>query len=282
MNKNFLKKMVENGVKFSKKNAPEILAGVAIVLLVKTAVDAYKAGPKASKIIAETKESLNAIDVSESEEGYKIDDKKAKREVIKKSIKKLVPVMAPVVVDVALGTGIIIASNRLSNKKLAMLSAAYTISENSLKDLNNKMVEIVGDKKARDIKDAIVKDKVKERDKNLKDDKNIIITGDGDVLCMDLYSEQKFRSNAQKIGLVINRLSGRCADEMYVTLNDLYSELNIHEKPFGNNLGWNVEDMIHHQLPIYISAQLTDEQVPVLCLDYDVKLIKRKYYGDFM
>lgn len=261
-----IKKLGENLLKFGKKKSPEILAVLAIAGLFKTAYDSMKAGPEAKKIIEETK-----IEYKRAE------NRNDKVKVAKDTTKKMVKVMLPVVIDTTLTTTAIISSNRISNKRIALLSAAYKISEKSLDDMNKKVRELLGDKKANEIRQSIAKDKFKKEYPKHENDK-IIIAGDGNVVCMDLYSKQKFYSNAQEIGAIINKISARCMTEMYITLNELYDELGIESRRFGEDIGFNVDDLIEGQLPIYIDAQLDDHGQPVLTIDYSPRFDPHKKF----
>jgi len=251
---------------FGKDKSPEILAALALAGVIKTAVDSFKAGPEAKKIIRQAKDKLDLAESKEEEREIKI-----------VAAKQLARRMTPVVLDVALTGAAIVGSNRISNKRIVLLSAAYKMSETSLDSMNKKVREVLGDKKANDIRQSIAKEKFKEENEKHKDD-TIIMTGDGHVICMDLYSEQKFYSNAQKIGAVINKLSARCLIERYITLNELYSELGIRSKRFGEEFGWNIDDIIEGQLPIYIGAELDENNQPVLTIDYTPKMIDYNRY----
>jgi hypothetical protein len=250
-----------NGLgEFGKKNSPAILTGLAIVGLVSTAVAAYKAAPEAEKILKQKKEDLKKVDP---------EDKAAKRTVVIEAAKELTPVMLPTIIMGGATAACIIGSNSISSKRIAVLSTAYTVSEKAVKDLNGKMQEMLGEKKTRAIKDAIVKDKVGETP---KDGNSVIITGNGDVLCKDLYSGRFFQSNAQKLGQAINKLSHDVQTDMYVSLNDLYDEIGLPRIPMGDDFGWNVDDAPRGQLPIDLTAVLTDDGTPCLCLNYDSSL----------
>lgn len=258
-----LKNLVSKVMGFAQKNDSEILAAVALVGLITTGVKAYKAGLKASDILKEKKKDLELVDR---------DDKETKKIIFKETTKELAPVIIPPIVTGIATAACIIGSNRVKNRRLVMVTTAYNLSETALNDINKKMNDILGEKKARSIKDAIIKDKFEEDPP--KTDNTVIVTGDGDVLCKDMYTGRFFRSNAQKIGQAVNELSAECQVNMYVCLNDLYHLLHIPTVPMGNDLGWNVESLMRGQLPIAISAQLTEENVPCLCLDYDIHLRK--------
>ncbi len=241
---------------FTKKNSPAILAGVAAVGLVVTAVSAYKAGIKANDILKDHEKKMNDIEK---------DDKENEKKVYVETAKKLAPVVIPPIVIGAASIGCIFGSHSVSKRRIAALSAAYSISESALKDLEGQMNKILGEKKTREVKDEVTKEKLK-KDESIKSSE-VIITGDGDVLCKDMYSGRYFRSNAEKIGRVINWASQEARCSMYVSLNDFYDELGIPRIPLGDDLGWNADDLVNGSLPISYTAILTEDNRPCLCVE---------------
>lgn len=258
-------KIVELSTKltaWSVKNAPSLLTGAGFTGVFVTAYMAYKAGPQAERILAEHREVEEKVKESV---GY---NKEATRARAIETAKKLAPVVLPPI-GMAIATGAcVLGANSIASKRLAVLSAAYSISETALKDYQNKVTEMVDPKKMTKIKEGLAKDKL---DKNpIKQNTEILMTGDGDVLCMDCYSGRYFRSNAQKIGQAVNELSADVQTDMYVSLNDFYNKLNIPAVPMGDDFGWNVDDLIRGQLDIEISAHLTPDKQPCLVVDYNI------------
>lgn len=253
----------------AKKNSPAILTGSAIVGLFITVYTAYKAGSRAEEILKTYRRDM--IDCHP-------DDKEAKRSVVVETAKKMIPVMAPTVIMGATTIGCIIGSHSISSRRIAVLSAAYSISESTVKNLNSKMEEVLGEKKAKSIKDAIVKDKIKESEKNdkkLLGDGNIIVPDNGYVLCKDVHSGRPFYSTAEKIKQAIVKCSFDVQQDMWVSLNEFYDEIGspqLEHIPLGDDLGWNVEDTIRGQLPITLTAILTEDGKPCLCVDADVSI----------
>jgi hypothetical protein len=244
---------------------------MAIVGLVTTAVAAYKAAPKAEKILKQKKADLECVNP---------EDKAARRAVIVEAVKELTPVMAPTVIMGGATAACILGSNTISSKRIAVLSTAYTVSEKAVKDLNGKMQEMLGEKKTRAIKDAIVKDKVGEAPKDSSN--SVIIAGSGDVLCKDMYTGRFFYSNYQKICQAINKISADIRTDMYISLNDFYDAINaegLTPTPMGYDFGWDVDDLQPNgSLPITCTAILTTDGKPCICVDYDV--MPRKDFRD--
>lgn len=249
-----------------RKNSPLILTGFAVVGVISTAYSAYKAGPIADKILDDYRKDMRDCHPK---------DKEAKRTVKMETAKKLVPVMTPTVLMGGTTIAAIIGSHSISSRRIAVLSAAYSLSEASVKSLNGKIDELLGEKKARAIKDSIVKDRFDEQKE--RDDappmNQFVLPGDGTVLCKDIKFNKYFYSSAEKIRQAILKLSDDIRSDMFISLNDLYMEINSAQlEPFdmGNELGWNIDDCYKGKLPIELSAILTDEGRPCLCIDYDI------------
>ena len=141
------------------------------------------------------------------------------------------------------------------------------------------MEEMLGEKKTRAIKDSIMKDKLyaseKKQDQKLLGDGNVYVPDNGYVLCKDLYSGRMFYSTAEKIKQAIVKCSSDVQQDMWVSLNEFYDEINspqLEHIPMGDDLGWNVEDTCRGQLPITLTALLTDDGKPCLCIDYDISI----------
>lgn len=267
MKSNKLIELLEKAEIFTKKNSPTILSGLAIVGVLSTAFAAYKAGPRAEKILEKYRKDMKDC--------YP-DDKEAKRAVFKEAAKEMIPTMVPTIIMGGSTIGCIVGSNSVSSRRIAVLSAAYSLSESTVKNLNNKMEEMLGEKKTRAIKDSIMKDKLKadsEKDQKALSNSNFIMPTDGSVLCKDMYSGRLFYSSAQKIESAIAKCSYRIISEMYISLNEFYEEIDspqLDSTPMGNDFGWNIDDTKDGQLPIILTALLLEDKRPCLCVDYDV------------
>lgn len=248
------KELTTKIAEFSEKNAPSLLTGAGVAGIFVTAYMAYKAGPKASEIIARHKVNV--------EHGAN------KKSETKMMVKELAPVILPPIGMAIASSAAVISANTMSSKRIAIVSAAYNMSESALKDYQNKVVELVDEKKVQKIKEGIAKDKLEKNP--IQPTTEVLMTGDGDVLCMDCYSGRYFRSNAQKIGQAVNELSADLQTDMYVSLNDFYSKLNIPAIPMGDDFGWNIDDMVRGQLTIDVSAHLTPDKQPCLVVNYDI------------
>lgn len=228
-----------------KVNAPTILTGIAVTGLVSSVVLAIKATPK-------------ALDYVILEENLKGDDL-TKKEVIQATWKCYIPtaIMSGVTI------GCIIGSNQVNMRRGAALASAYSITEATLKEYQNKVVEVVGEKKAETIKDEIAKDIVA---KNPASGQEVIITGKGETLCLDVLSGRYFKSDIETIRKAENDLNSRMLQDEFISLNDVYYEFGLESTKLGDEMGWHQDDgLIYFEF----SSQLTDG-VPCMVIDYQI------------
>lgn len=277
MKSNKLMNLLGQAETLMKRKSPVILAGLAIAGVFSTACSAYKAGSKADEILENYRKDMNDCHP---------DDKEAKRAVVGETVKKMIPVIAPTIILGGTTIACIAGSQSISNRRIAVLSAAYNFSESTVKNLNSKMVEILGEKKTRAIKDSIMKDKLKddsEKDKQILSETKLIIPNDGSVLCKDLYTGRPFHSTADKIRKAIAKCSYDIVSDMYISLNDFFDAIDSPELPrvpLGDDLGWGIDDTQNGLLPITLTALLTDDDKPCLCIEYDISVRRdlRSFY----
>ena len=125
------------------KHSPEILTGIGIAGMVTAAVMVGRATPKALILIEERKEETGVAQL-------------APVETVKATWKCYIP--AAIVGTTSIFC--IIGGTSASLRRNAALATAYAISENALKEYREKVVEEIGEKKERVIRDAIAKDRI--------------------------------------------------------------------------------------------------------------------------
>lgn len=235
------------------RKAPEILLGTGIAGMVTTVILAVRATPEAMLLIddAQVEKGLN----EDSNELVKL----TPIDVVKATWKCYIP-------TVLIGSGSIIClvcAHSTNARRNAALAAAYSLSETALKEYQAKVIETIGEKKEQAIQDAVNKDRVAA---NPPTTQEIIITSHGDTLCYDHWSGRYFKSDVEKIRKAANKVSRRMLDEVYISLNDFYSELGLSETRLGDELGWNVNR--EGFVEVKIGATLADGDIPCIVLDY--------------
>lgn len=225
MNKIKLPKGIQKIAIAADKHSPQILMGIGIAGFITTVGLAISATPKAVSLIEEE----NKIRIEDGEpEMTKID-------IVKTTWKCYVPTA----VSGAISIACIIGSNSKHAKRNAILASAYKMSETALMEYQQKVVETIGEKKEKTVRDSIAKDHV---EKNPVVDKQVIITGNGKTLCYEDISGRYFESDIEQIRKAENVLNKRMMDDMYVSLNELYDELDLEHTSLGDELGWNIDN----------------------------------------
>lgn len=233
-----------------KKASPTILTCIGAVGVVATTVLAVKATPKALELVK-----------ADSRKNHDGDPHAAtKAEVVKSCWKCYIPAAVTGTLSVAC----LIGASSVSLKRNAALATAYTISETALKDYREKAVEVVGEKKAQAIQDAVTKDKIA---KDPVEGKEIIMTGTDDVLCYDVLSGRYFKSSQEKINRAVNEVNRNMRTEMYVSLNDFYYEIGLDGIGLGEHLGWNIEK---GYMDVQFGSHLASNGTPCLVISYSV------------
>ena len=238
--------------KFASKRSPEILTGIGIAGMITTTILAVRATPKALELIEEQKEEESVDELSSFE-------------VVKVAWKPYIPALVTCVAS----TACLIGASSVNTKRNAALATAYKLSETALSEYRDKVVETIGEKKERIVRDKVAEERVK---KNPVSKNEVIITGNGKTLCFDPISGRYFMCSIETIKKAENTLNKQMLHDIsgYVSLNEFYDELGLDHTSVGNDLGWNTNQLID----INFSSQLNDNGEPSVVLDY---LVAPKY-----
>lgn len=231
------------------KHSPEILTGIGIAGMITTTIMAVKATPKALTRMDEVRDA-HAHD----------EDKK---EFAKDVIVRVAPVYAPAAIVGGLSIACLIGASSVNARRNAALATAYTLSETALKEYQTKVVETIGEKKEKTVRDAIAKDKVEQ---NPVVQKEIVITGKGETLCYDALFGRYFKSDIERLKQITNELNRRMRNEDYISLNEFYYEVGLEEVAAGHDLGWNID---RGYIDLSFSSQLTADGTPCLVVSFD-------------
>lgn len=246
---------IDKAFTWADEHQRELFLGTQIVGTIMTGILCYKAGTKAEDILEKHKEKMETID---------IEDKEARKNETIDTVKDMAPIIVPPLVTGVMTIGCAIGGYKASTKQIAALSAAYALSEKALNEYTAKATELLGKKKAQDVKDAVCADHVRH---DPPSGKEIYITGSGETLCYDDYSGRYFKSDPETIRKVVNDINEQLRDDYYVSLNEFYAGLNLANVKLGDDLGFCIDD---GYLNLSFSATLTENNTPCLVLNYDV------------
>lgn len=237
------------------KNYPFILTGLGIFGGIATVVLAVKATPKALRLLDD--------EMGKREEACE-EHEEPEPLTVAETIKIAWKCYIPTAISGGLSILCVIAANAAHAKRNAALTAAYALSQSALIEYQDKVREVIGEKKEREIKDAVAKSKMEKHPVAANE---IHDTGTGRTLCYDCISGRYFHSDIDKIKKAENRLNARLIDEMYISLNDFYYELGLKPVKIGNELGWSVDSGL---MELDYSSILTDDDEPCLVIDYRI------------
>ena len=236
------------------KHSPEILTGIGIAGMITTTVLAVKATPKALSLLDDAK-------YADSKDGKPKD--LTPTEVVKTAWKPYIPAAVTGVASIAC----LIGASSVNVKRNAALAAAYEISKTALTDYKEKVVEEIGEKKERVIREKVAQKKVDEKPVSSSE---VIVTGNGRVMFLEPVSMRYFYSDIESIRSVVNDLNERMITGMqeYVSLSEFYNEIGLSHTSTSDDIGWNLYR--DGQIKIEMPATTADNGEPCLMLDYNI------------
>lgn len=260
MNKQDVTKFFKGIQTAVSRKSPEILVGIGIACMITSTVAAVKATPKALKL----------IDAKKKEEEK---DELTKVEVVKAAWKPYVPAA----VSGTVGVACLIGANSVHARRNAALATAYKLSETAFTEYKEQVVEAIGEKKEKVVREKVAQ---KKMDENPASRSEVIVAGPGGVYFLEPVSMRYFSSDMETVRKVINDLNYRmtCGMEEYISLSEFYDEVGLSHTKYSDDLGWN----IGKDGPIRVTFPLakTDDGKP--CFELDFAVEPRRGYMDLM
>lgn len=259
MNKQDVTKFINTAKGAVSKRSPEILTGLGIAGMITTTVLAVKATPKALRLIEDAE--------------YDKDAKLTKVEVVKVAWKPYISAAVTGVVS----TACLIGASSVNVRRNAALATAYQLASTTLADYKEQVVETIGEKKEKTIREKVAQKTV---EKHPEVTKEVIVTGSGDVLFVEPVSMRSFTSDIETVRKIINDLNYRMVVGMeeYISLSEFYSEIGLPRTSVSDELGWNIGK--DGQIECQFHACMATEGKPAIMMDYQVA--PRRGYMDLM
>lgn len=251
--------------RFASANSPAILTTVGVVGVVTTAGLAAKGAFQASEILRAEDEAR----IKRGTPGY-VNGQTPKGPTIKEQARMTWVCYAPAAGMAVLTCGAIIFVNRIGGRRTAAMAAAFTLSDKALHEYREKVIETIGVKKERRIRDDVMQDRVAN-----KEVPNTIIFGAGKQPCYDAWSDRYFSSTMEDMKKAMNDLNHKLhtSFDNQASLNEFYDLLGIAPLPGGNDIGWTVDKM----LDIEFTTCLTPDQIPAHALNYRVEPTRNSF-----
>lgn len=236
--------------KFVVKHSPEILTGLGIASMVSAIGITATVTPKA----------LRLIEDAEHEKGEAL----TKTEKVKATWK----VYVPVAVTAGVGVACLIGSNSVNIKRNTALATAYQLSTTALSEYKEKVIETIGEKKEKTIREKVAQKKVDETSSN---NSEVIVIGNGTTKFLEPVSKRYFTGDLENIKRIVNDLNYRMITGMeeYISLSEFYDEIGLDRTSVSDHLGWNIGS--DGQIEIHYRACTDHAGLPCLVLDYHVE-----------
>lgn len=247
--------LVAKAAKLIADNSPTILTTIGVTGTVITAVLTGRAAYR-------TGLDLNAghyEPLLDGKEPEVLDTK----EKIKRYWKEFIPAAAVGTATVAC----IIGANRIGTRRAAALAAAYSLTEKAFDEYKEKVKDQIGAQREQRVRDEIAQDRVNA---NPVSSNQVIITGNGNVLCYDAITGRYFNSNVEAIRKAQNDINRDVLSNLYATLSEFYGLIGLPATEYSTEVGWNVDDY----LDIDFSAVLSEDGRPCISISYQVSPIR--------
>lgn len=234
-----------------QKNSPAILTGAAVAGTLAVAYLTGKAAYKAAQIIHD--EEWNHDHHNTSCEYTPLDTK----EKIDLTWKLFV---APVGLAALTVTAIIFARH-IDQRRAAVVAAMYALSERTLGEYREKVVETIGERKANTLQTSLGQDRY---DRNPDAGSNVFVTSKGNTLAYEAFTARPFTSNFETLRAAQNEINERILERGWQSLNDLYDILGLEHTSISGDLGWSTNNL----LKMHIDTILSKDKDPCIYFEY--------------
>lgn len=244
---------IETTSKVSKliyKNAPELLAGSGIACFIVSTIVAVKVTPKAHDILEEKKAEMQVEELP-----------------VMETVKSVGKLYLPAIASGVAGICFISASVAENNKRYLTLSTSYELLREAAYTYRDKVVETIGERKEKRIREEIAQDKVNE---NPPKENTIFLTNGGNTLFKDDLTGQYFRHDITKVKTLAIDLGNKELNDGYVGVDEWLSTLGLEIPTTMKGLGWSLSDQGKAVTVSFHAVQAKSyNDEPCLVLDYN-------------
>jgi hypothetical protein len=241
--------LLTNGLKLIKSNSPEILTALGVAGVVTTSYFVSKASFKAAEIIKKEEDEGRAIAGPSKHQ-------------VKEYGKLVWKCYIPAGIAGASTVACIIGASKANSRRTAAAVTAYSLTERAFSEYREKVVEQLGKGKNQKVIDEIAQSRVSN---NPSTSKEVIITGNGDVMCCELFTHRYFRSDKQTLDRAQNEINYMVVHHLYVSLSEFYDLIGLPHTSTSETLGWDSEKLME----LVFTTTLSEGGEPCLAFDYN-------------
>lgn len=286
-----VKNAISSVGKAVEQKSPAILTGIGIGSFVGCAILAVKATPKAMQLMdlkaqekyCEFLRTDGKTAYETYEEWLDIEDLTivpprvyfevlSPVEVVKSTWKAYIPAVGLGVVGVVC----LIGAARVNSARNAAFAGAASIAEKALYEYQQKVIDILGEDQANEIRDELAKDRVVKIDAaDISGNNETVCSRPGGSWIYDPITDRKWKSDLETVRAAMNDFNHDLIGGVYGTLNDWYYCLGVKGVSIGDDLGWCSDKL----LDIRFAAMVLDNGEPAIVLDYETLPNSRYKYG---
>lgn len=286
-----VKNAISSVGKAVEQKSPAILTGIGIGSFVGCAILAVKATPKAIQLMdLKAQEKYSEFLRTDGKTAYEtyeewldIEDLTVVPprvyfnvltpvEVVKSTWKVYIPAVGLGVVGIVC----LIGAARVSSARNAAFAGAASIAEKALYEYQQKVIDILGEDQANEIRDELAKDRVVKIDAaNISENNETVCNRPGGSWIYDPITDRKWKSDLETVRAAMNDFNHDLIGGVYGTLNDWYYCLGVKGVSIGDDLGWCSDKL----LDIRFSAMVLDNGEPAIVLDYETLPNTKYRYG---
>lgn len=246
-----LSKAVKFTGKYLVDHSPQILTGFAVAGVITTTILAAKGGSVAKELLDNERVfRLKATDEDTIDEF-----------TLKEQFFITWRAYLPAGIAAATTLTCVIGAQGINQNRQAALIGAYTLLEKGKAQYQDKVLEVIGEKKEAQVRDEVAKQQLAEAD---YPGANHVYMGRGNHMWYDPYGNNFFRSTMETVRKTVNDVNELLLTGETVSLNEFYQMLGINPCHFGNDVGWKAD----HLMDCYYSSQLNDDGEPCGILEF--------------
>ena len=248
MKKVNLKPYVKTARNVITANSPILLVGTALAGVVATGYFAARGGYKARGI----------IDAAEAERAASVPPQ-APLEMVEKAKLTWLCYTAPGVSALSSCLAIV-GVHVIHTKRANAMAALYAVASGKLDTMTEEAEKLLGPKKNQDLANTIGQ---REVDGNPVSNNEVIMTGQGQELCYDVWSGRYFTANLGIIENAVHEVNMALVESGDCALNDFYEYVGLPSIPMGHEFGWSGE-----KINVTKGSVTTDDGRPALSVTF--------------
>lgn len=160
----------------------------------------------------------------------------------------------------------VVSANRIGTRRAAALAAAYAVGERAFEEYKSKVIEKLGEKKERALRDEIAQQRV---DRDPVSNHAVLVTGKS-VLCYEAYTGRYFPCDMETLRKAQNDINHQVIHDSYASLSDLYDLIGLEHTSNSEEVGWNLDKL----LEMDFSAVISDGGQPCIHIEFAVAPVR--------